>query len=125
MFELVECPCLFCLSSKLSTLSDTGEMQPFPLGYMHMNFEDAQAVLNDYSNAILYERGQLNPDEHQASLDDKAATYTLTNVVPQVNDTAMQNDTLLYFIQPRSVPDQGSHLSTRPGPTRLDWIIQD
>ncbi|XP_046905030.1 endonuclease domain-containing 1 protein-like [Hypomesus transpacificus] len=70
---------------QLSTLSDTGEMQPFPLGYMHMNFEDAQAVLNDYSNAILYERGQLNPDEHQASLDDKAATYTLTNVVPQVH----------------------------------------
>lgn len=51
-----------------------------------MNFEDAQAVLEDYTNAILYERGTLNPDEHQSELDDKAATYTLTNVVPVVPD---------------------------------------
>lgn len=59
-------------------------MQPFPSGYMHMNFEDAQAVLEDYTNAIYYERGTLNPDEHQDELDDKASTYTLTNVVPMV-----------------------------------------
>ncbi len=61
-------------------------MQPFPRGYMHMNFEDAQAVLEDYTNAILYERGTLNPDEHQVEPDDKASTYTLTNVVPVVPD---------------------------------------
>ncbi|XP_044040969.1 uncharacterized protein LOC122870671 [Siniperca chuatsi] len=67
---------------QLSTSSDTDEMQPFPHGYMHMNFEDAQAVLDDYTNAILYERGTLNPDEHQDEPDDKASTYTLTNVVP-------------------------------------------
>lgn len=53
---------------------------------MHMNFEDAQAVLDDYTNAILYERGTLNPDEHQDEPDDKSATYTLTNVVPVVPD---------------------------------------
>ncbi|XP_047433816.1 endonuclease domain-containing 1 protein-like [Mugil cephalus] len=69
---------------QLSTTSETEEMQPFPRGYMHMNFEDAQAVLDDYTNAILYERGTLNPDEHQDDPDDKAATYTLTNVVPMV-----------------------------------------
>lgn len=61
-------------------------MQPFPRGYMHRNFEDAQAVLDDYTNAILYERGTLNPDEHQDEVDDKASTYTLTNVVPMVPD---------------------------------------
>lgn len=75
-----------CLPTQLSTSSDTDEMQPFPRGYMHMNFEDAQAVLDDYTNAILYERGTLNPDEHQDELDDKSATYTLTNVVPMVPD---------------------------------------
>lgn len=53
---------------------------------MHMNFEDAQAVLDDYTNAIFYERGTLNPDQHQDESDDKAATYTLTNVVPVVPD---------------------------------------
>ncbi|XP_056156147.1 endonuclease domain-containing 1 protein [Lampris incognitus] len=71
---------------QLSTSSDTGEMQPFPLGYTHMNFEDTQAVLEDYANAVIYERGALNPDEHQADPDDKASTYTLTNIVPQVRE---------------------------------------
>uniref|UniRef100_A0A3P9AND9 Endonuclease domain-containing 1 protein-like n=1 Tax=Esox lucius TaxID=8010 RepID=A0A3P9AND9_ESOLU len=71
---------------QLSTMSDTGDMQAFPRGYMHRNFEDAQAVLDDYTNAVFYERGHLNPDEHQADPDDKASTYTLTNVVPQVRE---------------------------------------
>lgn len=53
-----------CLPTQLSTSSDTDEMQPFPHGYMHMNFEDAQAVLDTYTNTILYEWGTLNPDEH-------------------------------------------------------------
>ncbi|XP_012705747.2 endonuclease domain-containing 1 protein-like [Fundulus heteroclitus] len=71
---------------QLSTSLGTDEMQPFPRGYMHMNFEDAQAVLDDYTNAIYHERGTLNPDEHQNEPDDKASTYTLTNVVPVVPD---------------------------------------
>ncbi|KAM6909513.1 endonuclease domain-containing 1 protein-like [Xenentodon cancila] len=69
---------------QLSTISETDEMQPFPRGYIHTNFEDSQAILDDYTNAILYQRGTLNPDEHQNDLDDKASTYTLTNVVPVV-----------------------------------------
>ena len=48
-----------------------------------MNFEDTQAVLEDNADVVKYERGQLNPDEHQADPLDKASTYSLTNVVPQ------------------------------------------
>ncbi|KAG9335521.1 hypothetical protein JZ751_004548 [Albula glossodonta] len=69
---------------QLSGVSDLGEMQPFPQEEVHRRFEDGQAVLEDYSNTVGFERGQLNPDLHQADPDDKAATYTLTNVVPQV-----------------------------------------
>lgn len=62
-------------------------MQPFPLEYeIHNRFEDAQAVLEDYSNTVRFERGHLNPDEHQDLLDDKAATYTLTNIIPQARE---------------------------------------
>lgn len=61
-------------------------MQPFPSENLHKSFEDAQAVLEDYSNSVMFERGQLNPDEHQADIHDKASTYTLTNVVPQVRE---------------------------------------
>ena len=47
--------------------------------------QESQAVLEDYSDAVEYSRGLLNPDQHQADPDDKASTYTLTNVVPQVS----------------------------------------
>lgn len=60
-------------------------MQPFPQDYIHMNFEDKQATLEDYNNAIMYERGALNPEVHQYDHDDKTSTYTLTNVVPVVS----------------------------------------
>lgn len=60
-------------------------MQPFPQDYVHMNFDDTQATLEDYNNAIVYERGALNPEVHQHDHDDKTATYTLTNVVPVVS----------------------------------------
>lgn len=59
-------------------------MMPFPTGYLHRKFEDSQAVLDDYSNVVQYERGQLNPDQHQSTIEDRAATYSLTNVVPLV-----------------------------------------
>ncbi|XP_066507907.1 endonuclease domain-containing 1 protein [Hoplias malabaricus] len=68
---------------QLSLDTGSGEMQAFPADGLHRSFEDAQAVLDDYSDTVSIERGQLNPDEHQAHLDDKASTYTLTNVVPQ------------------------------------------
>lgn len=65
-------------------------MEPFPQSAnMHMNFEDSQAVLEDYADVVQYERGQLNPDEHQADPLDKASTYTLTNVVPQIREFNM------------------------------------
>ncbi|XP_075945551.1 endonuclease domain-containing 1 protein-like [Anarhichas minor] len=71
---------------QLSTVSDSREMQQFPSENVHKNFEDAQAVLDDYSNSVNFERGQLNPDEHQAHPNDKASTYTLTNVVPRARE---------------------------------------
>lgn len=77
---------LKCSFLQLSMLSGSREMQQFPSEYVPQTFEDSQAVLDDYSDSVIFERGQLNPDEHQASPDDKAATYTLTNVVPQVRE---------------------------------------
>ncbi|XP_056137658.1 endonuclease domain-containing 1 protein-like [Lampris incognitus] len=71
---------------QLSVVSGSRDMQLFPEEDIHRSFQDTQAVLDDYSDTVNYERGQLNPDEHQADHDDKAATYTLTNVVPQVHD---------------------------------------
>nr|XP_046250857.1 endonuclease domain-containing 1 protein-like [Scatophagus argus] len=71
---------------QLSTASGSREMEQFPSENVQKSFEDAQAVLDDYSDSVIFERGQLNPDEHQAHPDDKAATYTLTNVVPQVRE---------------------------------------
>jgi len=61
-------------------------MLPFPTGYLHMKFEDSQAVLDDYSDVVQYERGHLNPDQHQSDPQDRAATYTLTNVVPEIRE---------------------------------------
>ncbi|KAJ8389298.1 hypothetical protein AAFF_G00121630 [Aldrovandia affinis] len=46
--------------------------------------EESQVVLEDFSDAVLYQRCLLSPDQHQSESEDKAATYTLTNVVPLV-----------------------------------------
>uniref|UniRef100_A0AAY5KQJ3 DNA/RNA non-specific endonuclease/pyrophosphatase/phosphodiesterase domain-containing protein n=1 Tax=Esox lucius TaxID=8010 RepID=A0AAY5KQJ3_ESOLU len=62
----------------------SGNMELFPQSanaYMHLM--DTQAVLEDFADVTKYERGQLNPDQHQSEPLDKAATYTLTNTVPQ------------------------------------------
>uniref|UniRef100_A0A8C6KUU5 DNA/RNA non-specific endonuclease/pyrophosphatase/phosphodiesterase domain-containing protein n=1 Tax=Nothobranchius furzeri TaxID=105023 RepID=A0A8C6KUU5_NOTFU len=67
-------------------IDGNGNMLPFPTGYLHMKFEDSQAVLDDYSDVVLYERGHLNPDQHQSTPHDRAATYTLTNVVPEIRE---------------------------------------
>lgn len=48
--------------------------------------QDGQAVLEDYTDAVDYRRGPLNPDLHQSDPDDKSSTYTLTNVVPLNED---------------------------------------
>uniref|UniRef100_A0A8C2G7V4 Endonuclease domain-containing 1 protein n=1 Tax=Cyprinus carpio TaxID=7962 RepID=A0A8C2G7V4_CYPCA len=71
---------------QLAELDGNGNMVPFPTGYLHMKFEDSQAVLDDYSDVVLYERGHLNPDQHQSDPQDRAATYTLTNVVPEIRE---------------------------------------
>ncbi|MBN3304466.1 ENDD1 protein, partial [Amia calva] len=69
---------------QLASPDESGNMQVLPEGGPNELIEESQAVLQDYADAILYERGPLNPDEHQSDNDDKAATYTLTNIVPQV-----------------------------------------
>ncbi|KAJ8275424.1 hypothetical protein COCON_G00071760 [Conger conger] len=71
---------------QLAEVDGNGNMMPFPQGYLHMKFEDSQAVLDDYSDVVLYERGHLNPDQHQSDPHDRAATYTLTNVVPEIRE---------------------------------------
>uniref|UniRef100_A0A8C3AL30 Uncharacterized protein n=1 Tax=Cyclopterus lumpus TaxID=8103 RepID=A0A8C3AL30_CYCLU len=71
---------------QLAEVDGDGNMHAFSTGYLHNKFEDSQAVLNDYSDVVLYERGHLNPDQHQSTPHDRAATYTLTNVVPEMPD---------------------------------------
>ena len=61
-------------------------MLPSLTAYLHMKFEDSQAVLDDYLDVVLYERGHLNPDQHQSDPYDSAATYILTNVVPEIRE---------------------------------------
>lgn len=45
--------------------------------------KDSQAINQDYKNLVDYNRGHLNPNSHQPDQDSKAATFTLTNIVPQ------------------------------------------
>uniref|UniRef100_A0A6J0UYG5 Endonuclease domain-containing 1 protein-like n=1 Tax=Pogona vitticeps TaxID=103695 RepID=A0A6J0UYG5_9SAUR len=45
--------------------------------------EKNQAVLEDYRHALNIGKGHLNPVCHQPDEDSRAATFTLTNVVPQ------------------------------------------
>lgn len=71
---------------QLAVLDGSDNMLPYPTGYLHKNFDAGQAVLDDYSDVVLYERGQLNPDQHQSEPEDRAATYTLTNVVPEIRE---------------------------------------
>uniref|UniRef100_A0A4W4G892 Si:dkey-85k7.11 n=1 Tax=Electrophorus electricus TaxID=8005 RepID=A0A4W4G892_ELEEL len=72
---------------QLATVEDSPNMQILPpSGKLDPLLEESQALLEDYFDAAAYERGALNPDQHQAESQDKAATYTLTNVVPQITD---------------------------------------
>ncbi|XP_024253879.1 uncharacterized protein LOC112231376 [Oncorhynchus tshawytscha] len=72
--------------TQLAEVDGNGNMLPSLTAYLHMKFEDSQAVLDDYSDVVLYERGHLNPDQHQSDPYDRAATYTLTNVVPEIRE---------------------------------------
>ncbi|KAL1271648.1 hypothetical protein QQF64_030664 [Cirrhinus molitorella] len=72
---------------QLASADESGNMKELPSsGETDPLLEESQAVLADYVDAVEYERGPLNPDQHQADNQDKAATYTLTNVVPQITD---------------------------------------
>ncbi|CAJ1081419.1 endonuclease domain-containing 1 protein-like [Xyrichtys novacula] len=59
-----------------------GNMIPFPPGPVDQNVVESQAVELDYINSS-YTRGHLNPSLHHHSREDRYATFTLTNVVPQ------------------------------------------
>ncbi|TNN77688.1 Endonuclease domain-containing 1 protein [Liparis tanakae] len=58
------------------------EMQPFKR-LVDQNVIESQAVLKDYRNSI-FTRGHLNPSMHQKTNEDREATFTLTNIVPQM-----------------------------------------
>ncbi|KAM3592822.1 uncharacterized protein V6R79_025850 [Siganus canaliculatus] len=58
-----------------------GNMAPFPRP-LDQNVVESQAVEPDYINST-YSRGHLNPSLHHSSSEDRRATFTLTNVVPQ------------------------------------------
>ena len=46
------------------------------------NVVESQAVLQDYTNSS-YTRGHLNPSQHHQHQEDRKATFTPTNAVPQ------------------------------------------
>uniref|UniRef100_UPI0037E7FB3F endonuclease domain-containing 1 protein-like n=1 Tax=Semicossyphus pulcher TaxID=241346 RepID=UPI0037E7FB3F len=46
------------------------------------NVIDSQAVLQDYKNSN-FTKGHLNPSMHQKTKENRKATFTLTNIVPQ------------------------------------------
>ncbi|XP_010900124.2 endonuclease domain-containing 1 protein-like [Esox lucius] len=59
------------------------EMHRFPQqGTVDQNVVESQAVLQDYANSS-YTKGHLNPSLHHQTPEDRKATFTLTNVVPQ------------------------------------------
>ncbi|CAK6971941.1 endonuclease domain-containing 1 protein-like [Scomber scombrus] len=68
---------------QLVSHSESPDMQPFPAPKnIYRKVKDSQAVLWDYKKSG-YTRGHLNPSMHQRTMDDRTATFTLTNIVPQ------------------------------------------
>ncbi|KAJ3587671.1 hypothetical protein NHX12_011268 [Muraenolepis orangiensis] len=51
-------------------------------GKIDQNVIESQAVPRDYTNST-YTRGHLNPSSHHHDMEDRNATFTLTNIVPQ------------------------------------------
>lgn len=50
---------------------------------MDQNVVDSQAVNEDYDPKFGYTRGHLAASSHKKTKDDRKATFTLTNIVPQ------------------------------------------
>ncbi|XP_078478244.1 endonuclease domain-containing 1 protein-like [Lampetra planeri] len=59
----------------------SSDMKPFD-SPLSQNVIESQAVLQDYKNSS-YTKGHLNPSMHQKTRQDREATFTLTNIVPQ------------------------------------------
>ncbi|KAK9400219.1 endonuclease domain-containing 1 protein-like [Crotalus adamanteus] len=49
----------------------------------HRLLANSQALSEDYKQTSIYDRGHLLPVSHQPDREGKAATFTLTNIVPQ------------------------------------------
>uniref|UniRef100_A0A3Q2P653 Endonuclease domain-containing 1 protein n=1 Tax=Fundulus heteroclitus TaxID=8078 RepID=A0A3Q2P653_FUNHE len=64
---------------QLTDANGNQEMQPLELKDQF----NEQASLQDYRESSFYTKGHLVPKQHQGTLEDKEATYTLTNIVPQ------------------------------------------
>ncbi|XP_010787699.1 endonuclease domain-containing 1 protein-like [Notothenia coriiceps] len=61
----------------------SSEMTPFKFAtYLDQNVIESQAMSNDYRDSN-FTRGHLNPSMHQKTKENRQATFTLTNVVPQ------------------------------------------
>lgn len=67
---------------KLAFLQATPDMEPFDPLNVDQNVKESQAVPEDYKNSN-YTKGHLNPSMHQKTEEDRKATFTLTNIVPQ------------------------------------------
>ncbi|XP_029918117.1 endonuclease domain-containing 1 protein-like [Myripristis murdjan] len=68
---------------QLAFSRDSAEMRPFPKNRpVSQNVIESQAVLLDYKNST-YTKGHLNPSSHHHEFEDRQATFTLTNAVPQ------------------------------------------
>uniref|UniRef100_UPI003AAEFCF4 endonuclease domain-containing 1 protein-like n=1 Tax=Centroberyx gerrardi TaxID=166262 RepID=UPI003AAEFCF4 len=68
---------------QLAFSGSSPEMRSFPKrGPISQNVIESQAVLLDYKNST-YTKGHLNPSLHHHTKEDRQATFTLTNVVPQ------------------------------------------
>ncbi|XP_042275191.1 endonuclease domain-containing 1 protein-like [Thunnus maccoyii] len=58
-------------------------MKPFLIPQpLYRKVKVSQAVFADYKDSG-YTRGHLNPSMHQRTMNDRTATFTLTNIVPQ------------------------------------------
>uniref|UniRef100_A0A3B4GFE9 Uncharacterized protein n=1 Tax=Pundamilia nyererei TaxID=303518 RepID=A0A3B4GFE9_9CICH len=68
------------------------------------NVKDSQAVDEDYTNSG-YTRGHLAPSGHQNTKEDRIATFTLTNIVPQMEKSnsgpwnVLENQMLTRFME--------------------------
>ncbi|XP_029367660.1 endonuclease domain-containing 1 protein-like isoform X2 [Echeneis naucrates] len=59
----------------------SSEMEPF-ITPVDQNVIESQAILQDFKNSN-FTKGHLNPSMHQKTKEDREATFSLTNIVPQ------------------------------------------